>query len=170
MSSQSNVVHRFRSGTPDTRSSHSASGHSRARAAHHRTTMWQWDVVTSQTDRTSLHRALPQRSRPWHKGPRETVQQQRHHMSKWCSACPVQGVGRGKMSQDHTKIGATIKPQQKQHLPERHEKSQKRYLPVQASGRLFCFLWQYKFQEDVKNFGGTGNTRVREAHHRREDG
>ena len=109
--------------------------------------MWQWDVVTSQTDKASLHTALPQRSRPWHKGPRETVGQQRHHMSKWCSACPVQGVGRGKKSQDHTKTGATIHPQQKQHLSERHEKNQKRYLPVQASGRLFCFLWQYKFEK-----------------------
>ena len=68
-------------------------------------------------------------------------------MSKWCSACPVQGVGREKKSQDHTKTGATINPQQKQHPPERHEKNQKRYLPVQASGRLFCFLWQYKFKK-----------------------
>ena len=63
--------------------------------------------------------------------------------NKWYSVCLVQGVGRAKKSQDHTKTGATISLQQKQHLQERQEKTKKRYLPVQASGRLFCFLWLY---------------------------
>ena len=116
--------------------------------------MWQWDVVTSQTDKASLHRALPQRSRPWHKDPRETVQQQRHHMSKWCSACPVQGVGRGKKSQDHTKTGTIINPQQKQHLPERHEKNQKKVPAGTSHWQVVLFSLAVQIQEDMKFFGG----------------
>ena len=64
-------------------------------------------------------------------------------MSKWYSVCLVQGVGRAKKRHNHKKTGATISLQQKQHLQERQETNQQRYLPVQASGRLFCFPWLY---------------------------
>ena len=59
--------------------------------------------------------------------------------NKWYSVCLVQGVGRAKKSQDHTKTGATISLQQKQHLQERQEKTRKgtcRYKPVAG-----CFVF-----------------------------